>query len=104
MTKTAGLALPGDAHSETVPTALATEPLSAAVTPIPDIEPEMARLLEFARANDSSLTPKEINAQLDRVLRDYDERTALYAENNRRIDSALAELRQSGGAVSSEVH
>ena len=104
MTKTAGLALPGDAHSETVPTALATEPLNATVTPIPDIEPEMARLLEFARANDSSLTPKEINAQLDRVLRDYDELTALYAENNRRIDSALAELRQSGGAVSSEVH
>jgi chromosome segregation ATPase len=103
MTKTAELALPG---MRTLRPYLPRWPPSrwTPATPIPVIEPEMARLLEFTRANDSSLTPKEINAQLDRVLRDYDELTALYAENNRRIDSALAELRQSGGAVSSEVH
>jgi len=61
-------------------------------------------LLELTQASGSSLMPKEINAQLDRLLRDYDELTALYAENNRRIDSELAEIRQSGGAVSSLVH
>jgi len=104
MNKNAELALPKEAQSETRPTVLATEPLNTPTSQLPVIEPEMARLLEFTRANDSSLTPKEINAQLDRVLRDYDELTALYAENNRRIDCALAELRQSGGAVSSEVH
>lgn len=104
MTKTAELALPKDAQPETVPTALPTEPSDALATQIPVIEPKMAELLELTRANDSSLTPKEINAQLDRVLRDYDELTARYAENNRRIDGALADLRQSGGAVSSQVH
>jgi len=71
---------------------------------IPVIKPKMARLLELTQANGSSVTPKEINAQLDRVLRDYDELTALYAENNRRIDSELAEMRQSGGTISTQVH
>ncbi|HQR58611.1 MAG TPA: hypothetical protein PK503_04650, partial [Azonexus sp.] len=42
---------------------------------IPVIKPKMARLLELTQANGSSVTPKEINAQLDRVLRDYDELT-----------------------------
>ncbi len=64
----------------------------------------MAKLLELTQANGSSTTAKEINAQLDRVLRDYDELTALYAENNRRIDGELAEIRQSGGTLSSRVH
>jgi hypothetical protein len=73
-------------------------------TAIPVIKPKMARLLELTQAGGSSVTPREINAQLDRVLRDYDELTALYAENNRRIDSELAELRQSGGAISTQVH
>ena len=100
MTKTAKLALPNDDQPETEP----TQPLDTLATEIPLIEPAMARLLELTRANDSRLTPKEINAQLDRVLHDYDELTALYAENNRRIDSELAELRQSGGAVSSQMH
>ncbi|WP_300340519.1 SPOR domain-containing protein [Accumulibacter sp.] len=104
MTNTAEISLPNDARSETVPTVLSTESLEAPATGVPVIEPEMARLLELTRANDSSLTPKEINAQLDRVLRNYDELTALYAENNRRIDGELAEIRQSGGAVSSQVH
>ncbi len=104
MTNTAERALPKDAQPETVQTMLSTEPLDTLATQIPVIQPKMAGLLELTRANDSSLTPKEINAQLDRVLRDYDELTARYAENNRRIDSALTELRQSGGAVSSQVH
>ena len=100
MTQTAELALPNDVQPETVP----TEPLDASTTEIPGIEPRMAQLLELTQASGSSLMPKEINAQLDRLLRDYDELTALYAENNRRIDSELAEIRQSGGAVSSLVH
>jgi predicted nucleic acid-binding Zn-ribbon protein len=104
MTKTAELVLPQDAQPEPVPTAPPTEHLDTPASEIPVIEPEMARLLEFTRANDSSVTPKEINAQLDRVLRDYDDLTARYAENNRRIDSELAEIRLSGGAVSSQVH
>jgi len=105
MSKAAEQLLPKDAQQpETVPTVLPTQPVDTLATQIPVIEPEMARLLEFTRANDSSLTPKEINAQLDRVLHNYDELTALYAENNRRIDSKLAELRQSGGEVSSQVH
>lgn len=104
MTKNAEMALPKDAQPETVPARLSTEPLDTRETQTPDIEPAMAGLLELSRANDSRFTPKEINAQLDRVLRDYDELTARYAENNRRIDGALAELRQSGGEVSSELH
>ncbi|MEF8699374.1 MAG: SPOR domain-containing protein [Candidatus Accumulibacter sp. UW20] len=104
MTRNAELALPKDAQPETDPAVWSTEPLETPATTIPVIEPEMARLLELTRANDSRLTPKEINAQLDRVLRNYDDLTALYAENNRRIDSDLAGLQQSGGALSSEVH
>lgn len=104
MTQTAEKALPTHAQPETEPTMLASEPLDTVATEAPVIEPAMAELLELTRANDSRLTPREINAQLDRVLRSYDELTVLYAENNRRIDGALAELRQSGGEVSSEVH
>jgi len=100
MNRTAELLLPNDVQPETVP----NEALDASTPQIPVIKPEMARLLELTQASGSSATPKEINAQLDRVLRDYDELTALYAENNRRIDSELAELRQSGGAMSSTVH
>ena len=104
MTNTAELVIPQDEQIDTLPTALPTEHLDTPATEIPVIEPEMARLLEFTRANDCSVTPKEINAQLDRVLRDYDDLTALFAENNRRIDGELAEIRLSGGAVSSQVH
>ncbi len=100
MTQTAELVLPNDVQPETVP----TEPLDELATQTPAIEPRMAQLLELTQANGSSLMPKEINAQLDRLLRDYDELTALYAENNRRIDQELAEIRQSGGALSSQVH
>ena len=94
MTKTAELPIPATDQLEN----LSDDPL------IPVIKPKMARLLELTQANGSSVTPKEINAQLDRVLRDYDELTALYAENNRRIDSELAEMRQSGGTISTQVH
>ena len=104
MTKTARLAVPNNAQAENEITMQASASLETLETEIPAIEPKMAGLLEFTRANDSRLTPKEINAQLDLVLRDYDDLTARYAENNRLIDTALAELRQSGGAVSSQVH
>ena len=97
MTKTAELPIPATDQLENSP----SEP---PLTEIPVIRPKMARLLELTQENGSSVTPKEINAQLDRVLRDYDELTALYAENNRRIDSELAEMRQSGGTISGLVH
>lgn len=100
MNRTAELVLPNDIQSEKV----SSEGLDASTPQIPVIKPEMARLLELTQASGSTSTPKEINAQLDRVLRDYDELTALYAANNRRIDDELAELRQSGGEVSSKVH
>lgn len=97
MTRTAELPLPATDQPE----ALSADPLA---TEIPAIKPKMAQLRELTQANGSSVTPREINAQLDRVLRDYDELTALYAENNRRIDGELAELRQSGGAISTRMH
>ncbi|QKS27674.1 SPOR domain-containing protein [Accumulibacter sp.] len=98
MTETAKLVLPSDSQPATEHTAEATAP------PAPVIRPEMARLLELTQASGAATTAKEINAQLDRVLRDYEELTALYAENNRRIDSELDEIRQSGGLLSGRVH
>ena len=65
MTKTAELPIPATDELEN----LSAGPL---LTPIPVIKPKRARLLELTQANGSSVTPKEINAQLDRVLRDYD--------------------------------
>ena len=100
MTETAKLVLPSDSQPATEPTATA----ETAARPAPLIRPEMARLLELTQASGAATTAKEINAQLDRVLRDYEELTALYADNNRRIDSELAEIRQSGGALSGRVH
>ena len=97
MTNTAELPFPTTDQLDN----LSADPLA---TQIPVIKPKMARLLELTQANGSSVTPREINAQLDRVLRDYDELTALYAENNRRIDTELAEMRQSGGTISGLVH
>ncbi|HND40606.1 MAG TPA: hypothetical protein PLH41_16570, partial [Accumulibacter sp.] len=104
MTNTAQLTVAQDVQPEHAAVLAAPEPSDSAVGEIPAIQPRMAELLELTRSTDGSLTPKEINAQLDRVLRDYDELTALYADNNRRIDAALSELRQAGGEVSSQVH
>lgn len=104
MTNTAQLTVAQDVQPEHAAVLAAPEPSDSAVGEIPAIQPRMAELLELTRSTDGSLTPKEINAQLDRVLRDYDELTALYADNNRRIDATLSELRQAGGEVSSQVH
>lgn len=79
-------------------------PVAEAASEVPVIKPEMAKLLELTQAAGVTTTAKEINAQLDRVLRDYEELTALYATNNRRIDGELAEMRQNSGALSSRVH
>jgi len=101
MTQTAELELSNEElQPETLPAELPGAPMSPPLV----IKPEMAKLLELTQANGSSTTAKEINAQLDRVLRDYDELTALYAENNRRIDGELAEIRHSGGTLSGRVH
>lgn len=67
----------------------------------PTIEPKLAQLLEFTQKNQTSLTPKEINANLSSVLQSYDALTAAYAENSRRVDAELTQLRQFGGEVSS---
>jgi peptidoglycan hydrolase CwlO-like protein len=99
MTETAKLVLPSDAQLESE-----TNTTDPATRQAPFIRPEMARLLELTQANGSGTTAKEINAQLDRVLRDYEELTALYADNNRRIDSELNDLRQSSGMLSGRVH
>lgn len=100
MTRNAELVIPNDVQPANVSAEASGVPLPQA----PVIRPEMATLLELTQVSGSATTAKEINAQLDRVLRDYDELTALYAENNRRIDSQLAELRTSGGDLSSRLH
>ncbi len=100
MTQTAERLLANDAPLGTE----SAEPKTEAAAELPVIKPEMAKLLELTQANGSTTTAKEINAQLDRVLREYDELTALYAENNRRIDDELATIRQSGGVLSSRLH
>jgi len=100
MTRSAELILPNDLQPEALP----AEQLPAQPPATPVIKPEMGQLLELTQANGSSVTAKEINAQLDRVLCDYDELTARYSENNRRIDNELAEIRQSGGEVSTRLH
>lgn len=66
----------------------------------PTIEPKLAQLLAFTKKSQSSLTPKEINATLSSVLQSYDALTAAYANNSRRVEAELAQLRQFGGEVS----
>jgi len=107
MTNTAQMTVAQDVqpeHAAVLAAPDAPDAPEATVGEIPAIQPRMAELLELTRSTDGSLTPKEINAQLDRVLRDYDELTALYADNHRRIDAALAELRQAGDEAESQVH
>lgn len=69
----------------------------------PKIEPQMALLLEFTQKNQSSVTPKDINATLASVLKNYDELTARYAENSEKIDAELENIRQNGSAVSEQL-
>lgn len=73
---------------------------NAHATP-PTIEPKLAQLLAFAQKNQTRLTPQEINATLSSVLQSYDALTTAYADNSRRVDAELAELRQFGEEVSS---
>lgn len=100
MTQPAEVKLHDDGQPEFDSTTAQPSPTAAEA----HIQPEMARLLEMTQANGSSLTAREINTQLDRVLHDYDELTAQYAVNNRRIDSELAAIRQSGASLSSSLH
>lgn len=88
--------MPLNAH--TLPPTAPTEGTDP-TTP-PTIEPKLAQLLEFTQKNQTSLTPKEINANLTSVLQSYDALTAAYANNSRRVDAELAQLRQFGGEVS----
>lgn len=79
----------------------ATPVHGAAPTTTPTIEPKLAQLLTFTQKNQTSITPKEINATLASVLQSYDALTAAYADNSRRVDAELAALRQFGAEVSS---
>lgn len=88
----------------------ADEPVAPAPAPTPEtelsapkIEPQVALLLEFTQKNQSSVTPKEINATLASVLKNYDELTARYAENSEKIDAELENIRQNGSAVSAQL-
>ena len=67
------------------------------------IEPKLAQLLEFAQKNQTTITPKEINAQLEQVLLNYDTLTAAYARNNDRLHAELAQIRQAGDATATQL-
>lgn len=69
----------------------------------PTIEPKLAQLLEFTQKNQSTITPKEINAHLEQVLHNYDILTATYARNNERLDAELAQLRQAGETTAGQL-
>lgn len=83
----------------------APAPQEADLAPaVPSIEPRMAQVLELAQKNNATLTPREINDHLARILQSYDELTALYARNSAQIEAELGQLRQAGGTVSEQLH
>lgn len=67
------------------------------------LAPDGAKVLTLEQAQAASVTPREINAHLERILQSYDDLTARYAQNKRAIDAELASLKQSGGEVSSQI-
>lgn len=100
---TAVLMSHADESVEPVAPAPALAPALTTPEAEPKIEPQMALLLEFTQKNQSSVTPKEINATLASVLKNYDELTARYAENSEKIDAELENIRQNGSAVSEQL-
>ena len=79
---------------------IAHQSINSSIVDLPSIQPEMAKVLEITQKNNSSVTPREINEHLACILKDYDELTALFAKNNRRIDEELVGVKQIGSAVS----
>lgn len=89
-------------HPTEHPANLLADPCEA-TDPV-QIAPKMAQLLEFTQKNQSTITPKEINTQLEQVLQNYDALTALYADNNARLDAELAQMRSTHTANTAHVH
>jgi chromosome segregation ATPase len=98
MSKTAKITAPTEVTEQPLDTPL--EPQAAA---IPTIEPHMAQVLELVIKNHSSVTPREINDHLSRILHSYDALTAQYGQNSLRIEAELNQLRQAGGSVSGQL-
>lgn len=69
----------------------------------PLVEAEGAQVLALEQAQPLSVTPREINAHLARILQSYDELTAQFAHNRLMIDADLTHLKQVGGEVSGQI-
>ena len=91
------------AQQEPLATSVATTAPVCPASETPTIEPKLAQLLEFTQKNQSTITPKDINAHLEEVLRNYDSLTATYAQNNERLDAELANIRQGSDATASQL-
>lgn len=63
------------------------------------IPPLVAQVLDLAKQGGTSLTPRELNAQLAQVLERYDALTASFSENHERLREEMAQLRQAGGSL-----
>lgn len=76
-------------------------------TPLPADPPsagaEGAQVLALEQAQPLSVTPREINAHLARILQSYDDLTARFAHNKLAIDAELTRLRDIGGEVSGQI-
>lgn len=70
---------------------------------LPPVGVEGAKVLALEQAPPLSVTPREINAHLARILQSYDELTAQFAHNKLSIDAELGHLRQFGGEVSGQI-
>lgn len=64
---------------------------------------EGAQVLALEQAQPLSVTPREINAHLARILQSYDDLTARFAHNKLTIDAELTRLRDIGGEVSGQI-
>jgi hypothetical protein len=86
-----------NAPSPALHSSVVSEPLPSTLQPGP------AEILELSARQGSTVTPREINDQLARILQNYDELTAEYANNAARIEEEFERLRADRSGLSARL-
>jgi septal ring-binding cell division protein DamX len=83
---------------------LTTTPKPSTATPVAEIGTGITSLLEASKADNTTVTPREINQQLAKIQTDYDALTLEFGQNQHLFDLELTRLESQTGSISAHLH
>ena len=83
---------------------LTTTPKHATAIPMAEIGTGITSLLEASKADNTTVTPREINQQLAKIQTDYDALTLEFSQNQHLFDLELTRLESQTGSISAHLH